>query len=421
MIAFLAVAQILISSYIFLASPASCKQSTITIKAENGLPSPITKTATVDIACAVDGLRVQPTPTFSTVDSNSVVVLQSQQELLLIVTIQEGSFVNYKFLTGDGLQEQNKDDSSLINPAKQVTFKHKYTKEKTYDASILVNNSFSSKEMKFKVKVQDCPPARLTITGSPVISNPTVITTGEDYSVIGSIEKSDCAQYIIEYTAFLYNISSSPTQLDTQNLTVASLKYTLLKDTRSAGQYKITFMQAFNGSNGLEKTGYDAYVTIKQSDLVANIASGTSRKMPATRRSSPTANTTVPYDFTLDASGSFDPDSEKKELKYSWLCRQLTLPLPALTPEEAKSLTCHSSVLVLLEKATAKIPLSTAGFQENKQYEFVVRVRDGNRVSNYTQKILFLPGAPPQVEFECVYLVLFFLILIPPGRRAPGR
>ncbi len=367
------------------------------VTAENRLPGAKTETVNVDIVCPITGLKVLPVPAFTMVDGKPQIIVQSKTNVELKVTIETGSFVMYQFQNGVDLKHQNKDHSTLIMP-KQVIFYFTYNDEGNYDAKIIVSNSLSKEELAFKVAVKDCSSPALTITGSPVESNPTYVIRGEDYSVTGTLAKINCTlNNPVAYSAEFYRIGNN-VALDTKQLTVDNLKYTVPKNTYPAGKYKVTFNQNTTGAKGPETASSHAYVDIKESDLVATIESGSSRTIPQKKRDSPSSNTTSFYIVQLDGSSSYDPDNSASTLSYEWQCKGDSLP--PKTPAEQANLLCYSPSLIALSETTSKLSINTEKFIADFTYEFSLTVKQGARAASITQRITFISGNPPTVQFE---------------------
>eukprot|EP00794_Sanderia_malayensis_P008988 gene8988-9948_t len=378
----------------------SCSQPTLIVKAQNRVSvSPKTQTANVDILCPIAGLKVVATPMFSTVAGQSQVTLQTKTTVQLAVSIQQGSFVTYRFENGVDSNHQNKDHSTLLTP-KAVIFYFKYTTTGTFNARINVKNSVSEESFAFKVIVTDCPAPVLTITGSPQVNNPTFVTRGEDYTVKGSLKSANCTvSNTITYTALLYKVGNS-TALDTKTMTYDKLKYVVAKGTVPAGKYKVVFRQIVQTDKGNEKTELEAYVVVKQSDLVASIKSGSSRTIPIKTRPSASANYTVFYEVVLDASSSYDPDVETTtNLKYEWLCKGISVTVPV---HQQVNQSCFNPQYTKLSTTKSKLQIDTKRFQADKKYVFQVTVSKEGREANYSQAITFISGNPPTVRFECV-------------------
>ena len=364
------------------------------------------KTVSIDVVCPIKELKVTSNPSFSEINGMKRVLTSSNTDVVVTVTLKQGSFVIYR-LNDIALPEQTKNHSDQITP-KQFTFIFKYAKQGIYRPVVSAENPLSKENFTFEVQVINCQPEKLELTGSPEAKNPTYTTRGVDYKVTGNIKPPDCntSKVTVEYKVELIAQDQGDKIIDERNLTKNAISneilYVLEKLTWPPGRYVIRFKQSYTSDNEPQTISKDAFVIIKQTPLFAVIASGSSRTIPLKKRLTPDANTTDPYNFTLDASASKDPDNKTMLLKYEWFCKADSW---SHIEKDNRTLCLNTDFKYFQPLTTEKLLINTGGFYINLTYHFLVRVtvlsnKNDSRMSNYTQKIKFLDGEPPAVAFQ---------------------
>lgn len=363
----------------------------------------------VEIICPIKKLKVSSNPAFSEINGIKRVLTASNADIVLTVTVEEGSFVVYRLNdVAKTNPEQMTNHSDQVTP-KELTFSFKYKKQGIYKAVVSAENSLSKENFTFEIQVIDCQPEELELTGSPEIGNPTFTTRGIDYKVIGNIKAPDCntSKVPVKYKVELIALDKGDKIIDKRNLTKNAITneivYVLEKLTRPPGRYVIRVKQSYKSGNETQTISKDAFVTIKQTPLFAVIASGSTRSIPLKKRLTPDANTTEPYNFTLDASASNDPDNKTMPLKYEWFCKADSW---SHIEQDNRTKRCLNTDFKTFQPLTNKeLLVNTKGLYINLTYHFLLSVtvlsnKNDTRRSNYTQKITFLDGEPPEVAFQ---------------------
>ena len=366
----------------------------------------IVKEFDVGILCPITRFEVNTDPTLSKTNKTTT---GRNIAVTVTITITQGSYVIYRIDKGDGTTDI-KNHSSLLKP-ETVTFTLNYASASTYTVNVTAENPLprSLVFFEFEVEVSDCPPELLEITGSPQADNPAVITRGLDYKVTGNIITPNCSVPKVLYSVEFYSIDENDenNNLDSRNIAKENLQYIIKKLTRPAGKYKIVFNQVINTDKGPLKNVKTAYLHIKQTPLLALIDSGSSRRVPLKKTLNKAGNATSYYSLQLDGSPSYDPDNKSTPLQYKWLCRSKNFSIPV--NRSGQVFECNSTNYMpypdrdqklVIRDSGSKTSVDTKFFAINTEYDFLLVVSDITRTSNYSQKITFVRGNPPAVEFQ---------------------
>lgn len=380
----------------FRPPPGECKISEATVTAKNMIPGSIlTKTFQVGVICPIVDLTVESQPSITKAMATHTIQIGSNQDIKVTVKIRQGSMVVYRIDKGDGTFDKANHIDKLY--PQEVTFILNYPTVKVYHVNVTLENPISSAYYAFDVQVKNCPIELLEITGSPEAANPTFIARGSDYKVTGQIIPSqNCSgnEAIVTYAIEFYNIETN-SLLKSEDLNKDNLIFNIPKLSQPAGRYRIDFIQNATTADGPVVNIKNAYVTIKQTPLLATIESGSSRSIPLKKKLQESDNTTSYYQFSLDGSPSYDPDDRTSVLTYEWYCR-------ATGPRAVNSTVCNRTDFEPYRQAEwqSKIPVHTSEFTIDVTFEFLLKVKHKSRMSNYSQLITFLAGSPPAVEFE---------------------
>ena len=378
-----------------------CKVSKGKVTAKNMIANAaITKELEVGVLCPIGNFTVTTDPYLDKSASPPKTTSGRDSPISVTVKITQGSFAIYHIDKGDGTSE-TKNHSTKLEP-EEFTFTLNYPSTDEYTINITAENVISKNHYTFVVEVSDCPPELLEITGSPEPLNPTMVTRGLDYKVTGTVTPPpNCTasgaptSYSIEFHSIDQN-----KVLESRNVTKEDLIYVVPRLSQRAGKYKILFIQYIETQKGPQKSIKTAYLTIKQTPLLAMIDSGSSRQLPLRKLLSKSDNTAYYYQFSLDGSLSYDPDDKSNRLEYEWRCRSRALIKPSNRSNiEYK---CNHTDFRPYQQSQwqSKMTVNTSGFVINATYEFLLTVSFQNRTSNYTQTIFFVRGNPPTVEFE---------------------
>lgn len=352
----------------------------------------------VGILCPIKELTVTTDPYLDKTASKPKVVSGRNKAITVTVKIKQGSFAIYSIQKDDGTSEM-RNHSSKLEP-QEVTFTLNYALTKVYKVNVTVSNPISKERFEFEVDISDCPPEEIEITGSPEAQNPAMVTRGLDYKVTGTVTSTgNCTgdKPVIKYSIVFHSIDRNK-DLDKKEVTAKTLTYTVKKQSQPAGKYKINFVQNVSTPEGPQKNIKTAYLTIKQTPLLAMIDSGSARQLPLRKQLNKDILVSNYYLFELDGSLSYDPDNKTNQLKYEWECRAKTI----VPPSNHSGSECNHTDFRSYQQSPwqSKMAVNTSGFSINVTYEFLLRVRLGNRTSNYTQTILFVGGNPPAVAFQ---------------------
>ena len=366
--------------------------------AQNMIPGAVlTKTFQVGIICPILDLKVTVLPSLVKTGSTPKTITGRNQPVQVNVNIRQGSMVVYRIDKGDGTSDM-RNHSDKLQP-EEVSFMLVYTSGKVYSINVTVENPLSSEHFVFDIEVTDCPPELLEITGSPEINNPATVTRGTDYKVVGTITPAgncSASKPAISYSIQFYSLDTNSLLTNT-SAKIDALYFTIPKLSRPAGKYKITFTQVAYSSEGPKISIKTAYLTIKQTPLLASVASGSTRQIPLKKQLRAEDNTTSYYTFTLDGSPSYDPDNKSNPLTYEWHCMS-----KGFKPDGDRKYVCNHTDLRRYRPDSwgPRITVDTSQFTLNTTYTFVLKVAYETRQSNYSQQISFLSGSPPAVEFE---------------------
>ena len=377
-----------------------CKVSKGKVTAKNMIPgTEVTKEFEVGILCPIKELTVTTDPFLDRSGSKPKVISGRNRDVTVTVKIKQGSFAIYSIEKGDGTNDMH-NHSTKLEP-EEVKFTLNYAVARVYAVNITVTNPISEEKFDFEVEVSDCPPEELEITGSPEAQNPSVVTRGLDYKVIGTVTPTaNCtgSKPEIKYSIVFHSIDNN-NDLDTRmNVAADNLIYTVKKQSQPAGKYKINVIQEITTPDGPQKNIKTAYLTIKETPLLAMIDSGSARQLPKKKKLKKEDTTSHYYLFDLDGKLSYDPDNKTNPLIYEWQCRSRTIVIPS----NISGSECNHTDFRDYQKSLwqSRMAVNTSGFSINVTYEFLLRVRLGSRASNYTQTIVFVRGNPPTVEFE---------------------
>jgi hypothetical protein len=175
-------------------------------------------------------------------------------------------------------------------------------------------------------------------------------------------------------------INSQSLAEDNVALAPTALRLPALSKHLLVGQTSVITV-VVNDTNGGSNTA-TTFVTVRGSPLIPVIGGG-SRSVG------------FDHDFTLDASGSLDPDNETATTQYSWSCS----PVGSMAPNcGADAVTIAQTASEGLGSAVLNMPGGTLAAESHFLWE--VRVVKGSRVASTSVTLTIVAGNPVQIGID---------------------
>ncbi|XP_048586645.1 LOW QUALITY PROTEIN: polycystic kidney disease protein 1-like 2 [Nematostella vectensis] len=248
------------------------------------------------------------------------------------------------------------------------------------------------------------PTARISSLGRSLL-NPLTVPRSKSHTIKGEVDLN-CDS--INGTRFLWtvravNISGDITS-DEQIVGVNSAQWTISKHSLAYGMYIVQFTVHTSGERDYTAIDY-GILNIVQSPLVAVVLGGDFVVRGRDQM------------INLDASNSYDPDVGRElydEMSFTWLCRvqgelwpqsDLT-SLPYVTQASASGAGCFGTGIGRLRglpNNPRRLVIEKGLLQENRNYEFVIVVRKGNRESLGQQVVSIILGDPLVTYLRCKF------------------
>lgn len=415
----------------------SCEKFTITAKVKNSItqaeswetfPHPHKDTIDVSVLCPLTYVNLSTVPVKPL---SGMLLLEVNKTIDLVVDLNSGSFALYNISWGDNSSNTIVNHSDLAD-AKLFTKSHKYKSIGEYTIKTVVSNGIQEiygRDIKLKVKKCAIPPVNF-IYGTP--QEPFTFTRGDRREFVAtwefSAECEDSLKEKFQLRDWLLEYSNGTKIINTGGFDRENKKcsFTIAKQMLPAGDYILTLTM----THVSDVFAYRAYIKILQSPLIAGIVNGNFQSIPLKRRiaevnmaNNQTQNTTY-FNFTLDASISYDPDERSNGIvgsNFIWYCKVLSnrsVVIDSTKAREAAENTtivkykpnmCLNETLAIVEligihkDELGLIRFNTEMFLESVEYQFVVKMKKGNREASFTQEVLITAGAPPMVTVNCVF------------------
>lgn len=412
----------------------SCEKFTITAKVKNSItqaeswetfPHPHKDTIDVSVLCPLTYVNLSTVPVKPL---SGMLLLEVNKTIDLVVDLNSGSFALYNISWGDNSSNTIVNHSDLAD-AKLFTKSHKYKSIGEYTIKTVVSNGIQEiygRDIKLKVKKCAIPPVNF-IYGTP--QEPFTFTRGDRREFVAtwefSAECEDSLKEKFQLRDWLLEYSNGTKIINTGGFDRENKKcsFTIAKQMLPAGDYILTLTM----THVSDVFAYRAYIKILQSPLIAGIVNGNFQSIPLKRRiaevnmaNNQTQNTTY-FNFTLDASISYDPDERSNGIvgsNFIWYCKVLSnrsVVIDSTKAREAAENTtivkykpnmCLNETLAIVEligihkDELGLIRFNTEMFLESVEYQFVVKMKKGNREASFTQEVLITAGAPPMVTVK---------------------
>lgn len=396
-------------SYLVNFRYSKCGRYVATLTASNSVSS---KQCTIrtDVICRISGVdSITTNPPIK----NNVIEVFINTTLSIEVNLLTGSFPEFSITWGDGNTSKATQNSNVI-PTVYKT-QHIYRKGGRFNWNLLVTNKINSENKTLTISVKHCP--------LPVVEfqygtreSPIVYTRGMTIKLTATykfLNTEDCIKYhrqnfqIISWKRNeLFTNRTFPNQIDKSTfdgIVEDKVIYHIGKLSLPIGLYEIVFTTKYENKT-YEKKGY---IKLTFSPLVATIESGSYRTVPVqflTGNDEDKERQSLPYNFTLDGSKSYDPDnieSVAQGLEFSWFCR-----LASETNEKYNKTMCMGSSWSKIGDNNTKLEFSSTLFNSGLEYDFQLVVKDktlANREnSSFVQRIKIVKGEFPRVAIRYV-------------------
>ena len=329
----------------------------------------------------------------------------------LELSVGNGTYIRYMVEWGDGTISSKSFDQQ--EEAQAAQFAHNFSSSGVYQLKASVLNDNFNMSQGFAVEVSKCAMPPVMLSGSKLKDAPIEVTRKDEFTVQASyhFKNIQCEKLIkpnINFTQ--WEIWKDSELVDVSN--DSSRIFTFKARDYIPGDYNISWNAYWSISGkDLNKVRSTTYIRVIKTELRAVIADGDERYL-GIHLKLPDGNLTY-YNFTLDASGSYDPDDSEKGvegLNLTWTCRivsdEITInkSRSALTNMTKMPEDCNSPVSSAFKYAKVMgghkelLQLSTVRFLENVEYEVKVVVSKDDRLTTAVQRIKFMLGEPPMMS-----------------------
>lgn len=368
---------------------------------------------TVYVICALGELEVTTTP--SQLD-DGVLVFSKDDLFSLNIHLTAGASSTYNVSWGDG-KYYIKDQTHLLIP-EEFTALYRY-EPGNYTVNVTAKAAGGGvRSFSVQIEVLTCLVPEVSFNyGSP--NAPITYLRADNILLVGSWSYPSlfCKQLINPQ----YNFKEWDLQ-DSQNVSMTShmdsalktydkdyhkVTYTIGKLSVPEGDYHLNLYMEYKG----EITKYTAYITILKSEIVADIVNGEFTTVPF-KQLKEDGNTTY-YNFTFDASNSYDPDEADVKtdgMVFLWECRVITnASIVNFTMTARRTLNktlyepdmcLHFNWTKVSEGTQNSITFNTEMFLEGISYEMRVTVKKDTRTGIFEQEVNIAFGSPPIVNIK---------------------
>ena len=335
---------------------------------------------------------------------NGTLLVLKMKELSLSISQDYGFYVNYTINWGDGFSQFIDQTDNLQLP---LVCTHAYFDDGKYVIFVVATNGAYSFNKSIDILVRNCTvPVVNFYYGTK--TNPIYFLQGVEKMFIASVDEisDQCKR---QPSSFEWVLTSSGLESKSKAVLVKQkVVYMIKKQQLHAGSYTLSLLFTYGDIDAV----YTTYFVVVQSPLFVEVENGVGFRVISYKKK--VGNDSFHANFTINASGSYDPDNQTAGLDgitFKWRCQLATNMTYALVHlnevanfSDYTNACFNNSWVELTDLTGPEVVFNTGMFLESFSYRFEVVGTKGMgedfKTGSFVHEIFFSKEVIPDIQLR---------------------